>query len=368
MKIYNFKNFILERLGVALPSIEYADTIYKKTIEELKSFLTEHSSYKEYLNDPKISTEDLKSSIGTEEGYKKFPVVGITLDLHFKKIEDDIFEDEFNSGKSHSVGGSAYRFGHKNWSGYSKKVKTEIKDLPFGINLLIGIEVYIPKSYKIEQDEKLEDTLMETIYHELNHLYEYYGRLVNQKGLPIYKRSPKLAITYADVNRWKIPNDVYSIWSNDLVYNFYLSEPYEINAQVQEAAYTVMKHGFERLFETEAWKNAILMARFSAEDFIEILDSTIDEYISTKGPERTGLYSGVLTLPLKERLKEMWLKEYQKQFEYEKEGPSIDFERLKKNDCNYFIKYMGKRINKAGTKLKTKLGKLYDFAEKKNNI
>jgi hypothetical protein len=64
----------------------------------------------------------------------------------------------------------------------------------------------------------------------------------------------------------------------------------------------------------------------------------------------------------------MWLKEYQKQFEYEKEGPSIDFERLKKNDCNYFIKYMSKRINKAGTKLKIKLGKLYDFAEKKNNI
>jgi hypothetical protein len=29
---------------------------------------------------------------------------------------------------------------------------------------------------------------------------------------------------------------------------------------------------------------------------------------------------------------------------------------------------MGKRIKKAGSKLKTKLGKLYDFAEKKNNI
>ena len=368
MKIYNFKNFILERLGVALPSIKYADVIYKKTIEELKSFLTEHSSYKEYLNDPKISTEDLKSSIGNEEEYKKFPVAGITLDLHFRKIEDNVFYANFNSGKSHSVSGSAHRFGHKNWYGYSKKAKTEIKDLPFGIDLFIGIEVYIPKSYKIEQDEKLEDTLMETIYHELNHLYEYYERLLSQKGLPIYKRSPKIAITYANVNRWKIPNDVYSIWSNDLVYNFYLSEPYEISAQVQEAAYTVMKYGFEKLFETDAWKNALLMERFSSEDFIEMLDSTIDEYISKKGPEKTGLYSGVLSLPLKERLKEMWLREYQKQFEYEKESPKIDFERLKKNDCNYFIKYMSKRINKAGTKLKIKLGRLYDFAEKKNNI
>jgi hypothetical protein len=368
MKIYNFKNFILERLGVAIPSIEYAGAIYKKTIEELNLFLTEHSNYKEYLNDPKISADELKSCIGNEEEYKKFPVVGISLDLHFKKIEDNIFEAEFNSGKSHSVGGSAYRFGHKNWSGYSKKVKTEIKDLPFGINLLIGIEVYIPKSYKIEEDGKLVDTRMETIYHELNHLYEYYGRLLNQKGLPIYKRSPKLAITYSDVNRWKIPNEVYSIWSNDLVYNFYLSEPYEINAQVQEAAYTVMKHGFDKLFETEAWKNSILMERFSAEDFIEMMDSEIDNYISKKGAEKTGLYSGVLSLPLKERLKEMWLKEYQKQFEYEKELPSIDFDRLKKNDCNYFIRYMGKRIKKAGSKLKTKLGKLYDFAEKKNNI
>ena len=59
MKIYNFKNFILERLGVAMPSIEYADAIYKKTIEELNSFLIVHSNYKEYLNNPKISVDEL---------------------------------------------------------------------------------------------------------------------------------------------------------------------------------------------------------------------------------------------------------------------------------------------------------------------
>lgn len=368
MKIKKFKNFILERLGVATPSIGYADVIYKKTMEELSFFLNEKSNYREYLNNPKISTEDLKKSINNKEEYQKFPVVGISLDLHFKHIKDDIFENEFDFGKSHAVGGSAYRFGHKNWSGYSKKVKTEMKDLAFGIDIMIGIEIYIPDSYKIEEDDKIEDTLMETIYHELNHLYEYYNRLVGQKGLPLYKRSPKLAITYSDVNRWRIPNEVYSIWSNKLVYNFYLSEPYEINAQVQEASYTVMKHGFDSLFETEAWKNAVQMESFNAEDFIESLDYKIEEYISDKGPEKTGLYSGVLSLPLKERLKEMWLKEYQKQFTNEKETPTIDFERLKKNDCDYFIKYMGKRINKAGSKLKTKLGKLYDFAEKKNNI
>jgi hypothetical protein len=368
MKIKKFKNFILERLGVAMASVSYADAIYKKTMEELVFFLNEKSSYREYLNNPKISTEDLRSSISSKEEYQKFPVVGISLDLHFKHIKDDVFENEFDFGKSHAVGGSAYRFGHKNWSGYSKKVKTGMKDLAFGIDIMIGIEIYIPDSYRIEEDDKLEDTLMETIYHELNHLYEYYNRLVGQKGLPLYKRSPKLAITYSDVNRWRIPNEIYSLWSRELVYNFYLSEPYEINAQVQEAAYTVMKHGFDRLFETEAWKNALLMEKFNAQKFIDMMNSEIEDYITKKGPERTGLYTGVLSLPLKERLKEMWLKEYQKQFENEKESPTIDFERLKKNDCDYFVRYMGKRINKAGSKLKTKLGKLYGFAEKKNNI
>lgn len=369
MKIYNFKNFILERLGVGIPSIQYAEPIYKKTIEGLKHFLEEKKEYKEYLNDPKISSEELRPYIGTEAEYKEFPVVGISLDLHFKKVPDDIFEEEFlHDGMSHSVGGSAYRFGHKNWSGYSKKVETDIKDLPFGIQPMVGIEIYIPKSYRIEEDDKLEDTIMKTIYHELNHLYEYYARLKGQKGLPLYKRGPKIAITYSNVNRWKIPGEIYNIWSNDLVFNFYLSEPYELNAQVQEASYMVMKHGFESLFETESWNNAISMERFNAEAFISKLDLEIEEYISAKSPEKTALYTGVLALPLKERLKEMWLSEYKKQFEGEKEGPTIDFERLKKNDCEYFVRYMGKRINAAGTKLKKKLGKLYDFAEKKNNI
>jgi len=367
MKIYNFRNFILERLGVAMPSIRYADAIYRKAMEELRFYMEEKQSYREYLSDPKISEEELKRCMGTEEEYKDFPVTGITLDLNFKQVSKDDW-DGFETEKMHVVGGSAYRFGHKNWHGYSKKTETKVKEVPFGIELLIGIEIFVQKGYRIEEDEKLEDNLMQTIYHELNHLYEYYGRLLSQKGLPLYKRSPKLAITYSDVNRWRIPSDIYSLWSNELVWYFYLSEPYELSAQVQEAAYVVMKHGFDRLFETEAWKNAVLMEKFDAGRFLKMLDSEIEEYISDKGPEKTALYTGVLSLPLKERLKEMWLREYQKQFEMEKETPSIDFERLKKNDCEYFVRYMTKRINRAGSKLKAKLGKLYDFAEKKDNI
>jgi hypothetical protein len=366
MKISNYDNFINEKTGVALPAICYAKPIHDLTISEFTKYL-ESGSKKSNLKF-EITSNNFSDCISNKETYKKFPVVSILLNLFFIKISDKKFAEQYPSRVEknipHTVGGAAYRFGHKNWKEYSRKTKSIIEDLEFGIIIKLDVGITIPESYgKISDDVTLSDDINETIWHELNHLYEYYNRLNSQKNIPLYKRSPKLSITFSDNNKWGIPKEVFGTWM-DLVFYFYLSEPYEVSAQVQEASYFVMKYGFDKIFETTAWGYANEMVNFNSDDFIDELDEVIENYISSKPEEKTALYSGVLSKPLKERLKSMWLSEYKKQLTLNKEESKIDIEKLEKNDCNYFIKYMSKRVNRDGEKLKRKLTKLYDFGTK----
>ena len=366
MKISNYDNFINEKMGVALPAICYAEPIHDLTISEFTKFL-ESDSKKSNLKF-NITSSNFSDCISNKENYKKFPVVSILLNLFLVKISDDKFTKQYpNKAKNnipHTVGGAAYKFGHKNWSEYSRKTKSIIEDLEFGIIIKLDVGITIPENYgKISDDITLSDDINETIWHELNHLYEYYGRLLSEKNIPLYKRAPELSITFSDENKWGIPKEIFKTWSN-FVFYFYLSEPYEISAQVQEASYFVMKYGFNKVFETTAWKYANEMVNFNPDDFIDKLESDIDDYISNKPEEKTALYSGVLSKPLKERLKSMWLSVYKKELALNKEESKIDIEKLEKNDCDYFIKYMTKRVNRGGDKLKRKLTKLYDFGTK----
>lgn len=366
MKISNYDNFINEKMGVALPAICYAEPIHDLTISEFTKYL-ESGSKKSNLKF-EITSDNFNDCISNKENYKKFPVVSILLNLFFIKISDKKFTEQYPSKAKnnipHTVGGAAYKFGHKNWKEYSRKTKSIIEDLEFGIIIKLDVGITIPESYgNISDDVTLSDDVNETIWHELNHLYEYYGRLLSEKNIPLYKRAPELSITFSDENKWGIPKEIFKTWSN-FVYYFYLSEPYEISAQVQEASYFVMKYGFDKVFETTAWKYANEMVNFNPDDFIDKLENDIDDYISNKPEEKTALYSGVLSKPLKERLKSMWLSVYKKELALNKEESKIDIEKLEKNDCDYFIKYMTKRVNRGGDKLKRKLTKLYDFGTK----
>jgi len=367
MRISGFEKFINEKAGVSLPSIQYSNAICDFTLKEFYSFL--RSGKKSESKIYEIPQESIKQGIGSEEDFKAFPVVNIRIELIFSKnLSKEEFAD-LSDGKEHMVGGAAYRFGHKNWKGYSRKAKTDMKELSYGIDLLMGLEILVPTDYQAEADrEALRDSLMEAIYHEMNHLYEFYMRLQNQKGIPLWKRSPSISITHSDMNTWKIPRDIYNLWAEEFTYYLYLSEPHEVRAQSQEAAYQVMKYGFEKIFKTTAWKYAKEMENFSAEDFLKKLDEKIDAYIKERGPEKTALYSGILSLPLKERLKQMWLSEYAKALKADRDLPAIDIEKMRRRNCEYFVRHMQTRINGAGSRLKRNLGRLFDLADSKDNI
>jgi hypothetical protein len=354
MGIFNFKDFsVNERLGVAEPTLFYIETIFNHTMNYLKDFIkSEDNELDESIT---IPYRRFYRNIKDRNLYSKFPVVGISLNLKFDKLSPYRFNkrykiDENDTKRSkHAVSGWASRFGHINWTGYSKITNPIKKATDHGIIIDIGINITISKNYKLEgiNLKKISDDINETIWHELNHSYEYYNRLIRGRG-PIYKRSPRLAITNTDINSWKISKKIYDFWNNNFIYYLYVSEKHEMNAQVQEAAYHVSKYGINSLYNTNAWEYAKYMESFDPDDFIYQLEEII--MLEGKDIQKT-----------KDSLKKMWLFQYRKYVEEEKEDHSINDRMIEHIDFNQFVYLMGRRLNRCGKKLKNKLVKLYEF-------
>lgn len=383
MGINNFKNFELnEKAGVAESTTFYVEPIFNKTWSEFLDF---------YQGDDKKSSRDLTinyneirpnldlRSASDRITYGQFPVVGVELNLVFKKLTMEEFGKSYRyslaklkkSGKTltYAVGGFAVNFGHKNWSGYSRLAPPVKQVADHGIVLNLGVSIDLAPNFNIGlYRNKIQDQIEEVIWHELNHLYEYYNRVLVQSG-KITSRGPSHAITAADVNKWGIPKDIYDNWLHGFTYYLYCSEPHELNAQVQEASFWVMKYGFSKIQKTSAWKMADRMQKFSAETFLKGLDEEIEKYVSGKDEVTTALRpGGVLSHPLKERLKNMWIQQYEKSLKTYNETPSIPLEALMKMKCDEFIGYFQKRINKSGDYLKKKLSKLYIMAPDEDDI
>lgn len=372
MGINNFKNFRLnEKAGVADATLFYTEPIFNTVWSEFLEFI--QSDEKKMEEDHNITYNSIKPHITDRMTYALFPVVGISVNVLFIKMTMDEFNKKYKNsiarqkklGKTltHLVGGYATNFGHKNWSGYSRMTNPVRAVSDHGLILNCGVSVDLAPNFNIGiYKNKIQDEIEETIWHELNHLYEYYNRVLVGSGR-IATRGPAASITSADVNRWGIPRDVYDFWVHNFTFFLYASEPHELNAQVQEAAFWVSKYGFSRLNKTGAWKMADRMQKFNAEDFIKGLDEEIDRYIGTKPEETTVLRpGGVLSHPLRERLKNMWVQQYVKSLNLYTEEPTIPLTAVKKMKCAEFTKYFQKRINDSGTYLKKKLSKLYTIA------
>ena len=354
MSILKFKQFSLnEKLGIADATIFYVDAIFDKTLEEFKKF---NSSDEKHLhNVVDIPYRNFSKKITDRDLYAKFPVVDISLDLEFKKLNTEIFNKIYKTAakrrKKHTIGGYSMKFGNKNWSGYSR-IKEPIKSITdHGISIVIGIEVYISEDFNIgTYHNKLIDDINECVWHELNHSYEYYQRYLSGSG-SILKRAPGVAVTYADNNKWNLTKSIYDYWSDNFILYLYTSEPYELNAQIQEAGFYVTKYGFDSLKKTMVWKYADVMEKFDADKFMEGLISKIKK-------------EGKDVKTTTENLKKMWLGEYRKTLKEFDEEPTINDKLVAHLDCEGFVKLIGRRLNRAGQYLKKKLDKLYALDQK----
>ena len=367
MKISNFKNFkINEKVGVAEPTLFYVDPILNKVWNEFLEFY--QSDEKRQEESYNISYNTIRPNITDRFTYSQFPVVGIELDVVFYKMTDQEFNKKYRysmksrkGGVTHKIGGAAVSFGHKNWAGYTRMAPPVKEVSDHGLIIHCGIYIDLSSNFNMGiYKNKIQEEIEETIWHELNHLYEYYNRALVQVGR-IEKRGPSLAVTYADVNKWGIPREIYEYWTYEFAYYIYASEQHELNAQVQEAAFWINKHGISKLQKTQAWENAEYMESFDADDFIEGLDNEIFTYIESKQkPEEIAKREDSHTAIIKERLKNMWVQQYEKAL-LEGETPFLPLNAMKKMDCDEFISYFQRRLNKSGRYLKSKLGKLYEM-------
>lgn len=327
-KIKSYNTIVNERLGISTPSIKWCDIIVNHILELI-------SNSKNISEEVIINSKEIVDNISLEE-YKKFPVNSIELDLNFKKIKsiDKIY-----------VSGGAYPFGHKNWKSYSRLTDSIIKT-DFGIILKMYISIDIPTDYK---QEELIDEINSTVWHELNHLYEFYNRFLNIKG-SVINRSVNISLSYSNSNRWKIKNEIFHFWHSEFLYLIYISEPYEMNANVQECAYFINKYGFDYLKKTRIYKETLSLKEFNTDKFISNLKDKILEFYEEDKVDYVI-----------NRLKMMFVSEYEKNINKYKEETIYDLEKMKKMNYIDFIKIFEKRFNKSGDKVYKKLIKLSAF-------
>ena len=346
MIIKNFSNYVVEKVGLAMPSIRYTDLLYDKVKSEFLTFLKEQENV--LSDDIEIGPDEIKELISNLDEYRRFPVVGIELFIDFKKV-DQIKSSEPTDW---SVGGAATPFGHKNWKSYSRLSEPIMVNVEHGIILKIDISINVIKGFSSDRIGELEDDIKSTIFHEFNHLYEKYNRFLNIKG-KVLDRSLNVALSYADENRWKVKKEIFKYWYKYFLYNIYVSEPYEINARVQELAYYVLKNGFGGIENSRIWKYAIELRDFDTEEFISSLSQII---IRHYGEENVDY--------IMNRLKRMFLSEYKRILSDEKLPSRINIESLEKMSFESFMKYFENRFNKSGDKFIKKIGKLKSLDEK----
>lgn len=337
MIICKFHQFVNEKVGVAIPSLRYVDIIFDTVKENLIEFL---NSDETILNKDVVIDDVFDVAFDDLQTYVKFPVVGIELNIDFSKTKDDKW----------SVGGAANPFGHKNWKKYSRISDSFIEDVNHGIILKIDINIDVNEGFK--DVDLLDDDIRSTIWHECNHLYEKYNRFLNLGG-SVLSRALKTALSWSDANRWGIKKEIFKFWNKHFLYYIYVSEPYEINARVQELGYFVIKYGFDSIKDNDNYKYARYLRDFNSGAFISDLQEEILKYYDEENVDY-----------IFNRLKNMFISEYKKTLKENNETPTINLSKLEKMSFYEFVEFFEKRFNKSGDGFIRRISKLKTLDEK----
>jgi len=353
MGIFSFNKFINEKLGVSRPSILFSGILISRINGIFDEFL--HSGINTYSKTAEINYRTLNSYTNTNSTtYLDFPVSKFEIQLNFKKLTNKQFLKKYPSFKgiaNIATGGSANYFGNKNWSNYSRIISPikQISDHGLIINIRIDIDINEDFKFTDKKDfERYQDDIGSTVYHELNHSYESYKRVINSKSKSIRPEYRTYDTTLSwSKNTLKFPKTIYKKWY-EFTYFLYISEHHETRANIQELYYYIKKHPEKNLSDFRIYKKAIEMCNFKGKDFYKELINKISEYEPYKGDEQN----------IANRIKNMWVDDYKKQCDTQKVNPIISISYLKNIDCKEFLIYWQKRINKSGEEIKRKAHKL----------
>lgn len=346
MGIFSFYDFVNEKLGVSEASLIFVSILESRSMGIFREFINSEDKSLKITED--INYLILRPYIKNVQLYSKFPVTKFELDISYRKLNQKEWDKKYPSHtKKIATGGVASFFGNKNWSGYSKIVEPIKQITEHSIIVNLGISIDVSPSFNIGRKDhvnELLDDISSTFYHELNHCYEHYLRVIKYTDIMRPEnRSFNSSLSFTGDNIWKFPKKIWKFW-NKFNYYLYVSEYHEIRANVQEIYYFITEHPDKDLKDFQIYRTADDMENFNHQTFYDGLIETISEHEPYKGSEKI----------VAERIKEMWIRTYEKECKLNNVNPLISFSTLRKMDCLEFFKYWQKRINFAGQRIKRK--------------
>jgi hypothetical protein len=335
-----YKRLLTESLGVNEPAIEYTNFIYN-LLEPIAIEMID--SGKKKIEEIDMTVKELLNFIKSDpETFQELPIEELELDLVFIPTKNELI-----GNKPFAVGGGYYDLlDEENGGSYiidsSFRIPKDIlQDVPKTIHAKLQFEIYVNPSFDETMMDDLLFDLRDTITHEVNHLYESYKRWENTG-----RGSNNLVKSFAGTKNVNTPKVIFQVYSKFLNFLYY-SEPWEINANVQEAFSKISRMSFDDFKKTSQWEIANDMENYSADGLFEELIKTAE----SKDPDTVDYHI--------RNLHKFYLKQYKKYDEsYRKANDIKDTVYKTKNLLDLFRKYE-KRINLAGKKLKKNYTRLY---------
>jgi len=288
------QKLIKEDLGVARAGLAYTNLFYSKIEPIVKEFLKNKRSQDVIL---KISPQEMSYIYQSSmDDYIDLPIESMTILIKMKSFPRKKSDIPFSTG------------------GAAESIQSMEEDLLFD--------------------------LRDTITHECNHIYEFYKRA--ESGA----KQINVSLSYAGGKNFNIKREIFEVWQDFLNY-VYNSEPYEINAKVQEAYSLRSRMSLDDFMKSNYWKNANTLKSFDADIFFGNLLATIDKYSPGK------------TLSIVNNLYKWFLTDYFKWMKFHNEKPQRFIENSK--HLYDLIKKFEPRIKKAGETLRRRYSKLYSI-------
>ena len=330
------KKLIKEDLGVSRAALAYTNLIYSKLEPEVKEFLETKKSGKFFF---KITVDEMSYVYQSSmDDFIELPIEHIDITLRFVNSPRKQTTVPFTTGGAAQSIQKEYMRGSYLKEPSFELPKYILEEVDQTIVARMDLSIDLRSTYEDDMSESVLLDLRDTITHECNHLYEFYKRA--ERGA----KQMNVTLSWAGNRNVNIKREIFSIWQDfmDYVYN---SEPYELNAKVQEAYSLRARMPFEEFKNTKYWRGATNLKNFSADVFVERLLAKIGELSPGK---EVSIFNN---------LYKWFLTDYYKWMRLHNEKPA----RFIENSKN-LVDLVGKlqpRINKAGETLLRKYMRLY---------
>lgn len=342
LKESQFNLILNESLGVAEPAIDYTNFIYSLLEPTAIQMVVVGKKDSEDID---INIKGLLKFIKENpETFEDLPIEELEITLSYAPTNKKLMDN-----KPFAVGGGFYELGEEGNNGtYTidssfSLPKDILKNVSKTIHCKMQFEIYVTPLFNESMMDELLYDLRDTVTHEMNHLYESYKRW-EKMG----KVESNLVKSFAGTRNVNTPGVIFEVYTKFLNYLYY-SQPWEINANVQEAFSKVSRMDFEEFKKTNQWKVANDMENYSAKSLFNEVIKTAED----RDPETVNYHI--------RNLHKFYLKQH---FEHEKatkKAEEIKDDVYKTKDLFGLFKKYEQRINSAGKKLKKNYMRLYSI-------